>query len=99
MTEEIQYLMDALQGKFGWLIAITAWQTCIRSVMVFCNNKLKEFMETAVPEDRDWIQAVFNHRAYRLAYFLTNALLSVKLPTQGRRISEQKDTKETKETK
>lgn len=98
MNDEFGYLMDALKGEYGWLIAITAWQTCIRGVMVFCNSKLKEFMETAVPADKEWIQALFNHRAYRLAYFLTNALLSVKLPTQARtKDLEQKETKETKD--
>lgn len=86
MTDsELDYIFAALQWKFGWLIGLASWQTLIRTTLVFFNNKAREFMEQAVPEDAAWAQRLFNHRAYRLVAFLLNAAVSVKLPLAGRK--------------
>lgn len=85
MSDEWAFMQSALRGDFGWLVGVTAWQTLLRAGMVFFNSKLKEFMENALPADKEWIQTMLNARWYRLTYFLINAFLSVKLPSVARK--------------
>jgi hypothetical protein len=87
MNDEWQYLLDAMQWKFGWLIGITAWQSAIRIVLVFFNSKLKELMEQSLPEDSAWIASMLNSRWYRLTTFILNAVLSVKLPAKAAKVA------------
>ena len=85
MNLELEITRDALLFKSGWMLGIMAWQFAVRAVMCFVNNRLKEFMESAIPADREWLNGLLNHRAYRLLGFLLNAFASVKIPQMGRK--------------
>ena len=89
MSDEMDWMMQAMQFKFGYALGLSAWVTAVRVVMVFINDKLREFAEGALPADKAWVDTMLNHRAYRLFCFVLNALASVKLPG---RISKPGDT-------
>lgn len=81
---EFEFMVSALQLKYGWMIGVASWQTLIRLVFVFINTQLKNWMEQALPEDKDYIQKLFNSRGYRITCFIVNAVLSIKLPTKAK---------------
>lgn len=87
MNDEIQYLFDAMHFKFGVLIGLTAWSTSIRLVMVFVNDKIREFMEQALPAEKDGIQKFLNSFGWRALVFTVNAVASVKLPSTARKVT------------
>jgi hypothetical protein len=80
MNEELDWMMQAMQFKFGYALGLSAWVTALRVVMVFINDKLREFAEGALPADKAWVDTMLNNRGYRLFCFLLNAVASVKLP-------------------
>lgn len=80
MNDEFQYLLDALAGKFGILIQITAWQGTLRSAMVFVNVQIQKALEGMLPADREWVHTTLNARWWRITAFILNAACSLKLP-------------------
>lgn len=89
MTEEIDWMIQAMKFEFGYALGISAWVTALRVVMVFINDKLREFAESALPADKAWVDTMLNNRGYRLICFALNAIASVKLPG---RLTKQGDT-------
>ena len=87
MNEELYYLKLALTGQYGWVIAAGVWQTLLRTGLVFVNAQFKLWMENALPQDVEWLQSMLDARWYRLAKFMVNMLLSIKLPSQARKIT------------
>jgi len=87
MNDELQYLLDAMNFKFGVLIGLTAWSTSLRLVMVGFNKKLLEFMEQSLPQEKEKIQRFLNSFWWRAFVFAVNAAASVKLPTQARKVT------------
>ena len=89
MTDsELAYMQAALEMKFGYLIGIATWRTLIGTVMAFVKNQLKDAMETALPDDKQWIQSVLDSRVYRVVGFILNLVVSVKLPREARKVGE-----------
>ncbi len=89
MTDsEFAYFQAALQMKFGYIIGIATWQTSIRLTMGFINTQLKNAMETAIPDDKAWIQGILDSKVYRVVSFVLNLVVSVKLPREARKVGE-----------
>jgi hypothetical protein len=84
MNSEIDVLIASLKGQYGITLAFTAWVTVLRLVFSFCNAKLKEFAEQALPAEQAGIQKFLQSLPWRVIVFLVNMLTSVKLPTEAK---------------
>lgn len=82
---EWDVLVASLKGEFGVTLAFTSWVTVLRIAFSFCNTKLKEFAENALPAERENIQKFLDSFAWRLIVFIVNMLCSVKLPTEAKK--------------
>src|SRR5260221_13992936 len=87
MNGEFQYFLDALNFKFGYAIGFTTWSTGLRLVMVFVNDKIREFMESLLPAEREGLQKFLNSVWWRGLVFAVNALTSIKLPGQAKKVT------------
>lgn len=85
MAFEIEIFLDALQFKNGILVGLAMWQLALKMFMAFFNDKLKLWMEEALPSERDKVNAMLNSFTYRFIVFVLNSFLSVKLPTTARK--------------
>jgi hypothetical protein len=84
VNSEIDVLIASLKGEFGITLAFTAWVTVLRLVFSFCNAKLKEFAENALPSEQAGIGKFLNSLPWRIIVFVVNMLTSVKLPTEAK---------------
>lgn len=78
--QEIQELLNSLQGQHGYLIAITSWMALCKIVFGLFNTALKDFMTNAMPSDKEWLSTLLDHRFYRISAWLINYIISIKLP-------------------
>lgn len=85
MNEELDLLWMSLQFKFGIVLGLVAWQSVLRLSLKFVNDRIKLWMERALPAENDRLNAFLNSLPYRLFLFLIDTLLSVKLPEAGRK--------------
>jgi hypothetical protein len=81
---ELDVLLASLKGQYGYTLAFTGWVTVLRLVFSFCNSKLKEFAEQALPSERAGIQRFLDSLPWRVTVFIVNMLTSVKLPTTAK---------------
>jgi hypothetical protein len=82
----------SMQFKFGVLLGLSAWVTVLRLVFTFINDKLKEFMEQALPAEKEGVQRFLNSLLWRLVAFLLNTLASIKLPMAAKKGSGNTET-------
>jgi hypothetical protein len=81
MTDEIQRILWALDGRYGYLIAFSAWVTVLRFSMKWVSGMFQAYLtQAAVDSDKVWVSSVLNNRFYKFAAFLLDYLASTKLP-------------------
>lgn len=89
-ADEIDMQRMALTGKLGWALGLGAWAFVLNMSFGIINNSLKELAEKVIPEDADRINRIFQSRTYRIISWLLDKLARVKLPQQGKKLSESK---------
>lgn len=85
MNDELETLMMSLQFKFGWMLGITSWRAVASVTYGFVSAFVAKLIEGAIPEDKTWIQGLFNHRAYRIFALLFRVATSIELPKLARK--------------
>lgn len=85
MSEELDLLWMSLQFKFGVVLGLVAWQSVLRLALKFVNERIKLWMENAMPSENEALQRFLGSLPYRLFLFLIDTLLSVKLPEVARK--------------
>lgn len=80
---ELQPLLELLEGKYGWLGSALAWMGALRLAAKFISNRLQSAMTRIVASkaDPEFLAVVLNNKGYRLAAFLVDLFASVKLPS------------------
>jgi len=71
----------ALTGKFGLALCYTQWRALIAILAPIFRLTLERFLARLVPSDKEWIMALFNHRAWRIVRALCVAILGIQLPS------------------
>lgn len=97
MAFEIEIFIDALKFNNGILVGIAMWQLVIKMAMSFFNERLKLWMEQALPTEQVKLNKFLNSFGYRFTVFIFHSFLSVKLPTTAKKTSG--DTTITTKTK
>jgi hypothetical protein len=87
MNIEIDNVLMCLRGDFGVIVAIVAWQGVMRLSLKFINERLKLWMEQALPSENEALHRFLGSLPYRLFVFFIDTLLSVKLPETARKES------------
>lgn len=87
MNIELDNVLMCLRGEFGIIVAIVAWQGVLRLALKFCNERIKLWMEQALPEENEKLNRFLGSLPYRLFVFAIDTLLSVKLPETARKQS------------
>lgn len=85
MSIELDNVLMCLRGDFGIVVAVVAWQGVLRLSLKFLNERIKLWMEQALPAENDALNRFLGSLPYRLFVFLIDTLLSVKLPETGRK--------------
>ena len=80
---EIQPLLELLEGKYGWVSTVVVWVGALRLTAKFVSHNLQVAMTriVAAKADPEFLSVVLNNRGYRLAAFLVDLFASVKLPS------------------
>lgn len=89
MNDQITQVTALLGGHFGWIAATLGWIAAARIAMKPWSLKLQSWLSGIInyvvdsPEQDDdtLLGKILSSRAYRIAAFAVDALLSVKLPT------------------
>lgn len=87
MQFELEILIDALSFKNGILVGIAMWQLAAKMIMSFFNERLKLWMEEALPTEKDKLNIFLNSFSYRFTVFILHSFLSIKLPTTAKKSS------------
>lgn len=85
---EIQQVISALGGSHGWATAALAWMASARLaikpgseyVTTLLMRAAQYLHDSPDPDEETFIVNLLNGRTYRVATFLFDLLLSVKLP-------------------
>jgi hypothetical protein len=85
MNIELDNVLMCLRGDFGVIVAIVAWQGVLRLCLKFLNERLKLWMEQALPAENEALHRFLGSLPYRLFVFGIDTLLSVKLPETARK--------------
>ena len=80
---DIQPLIELLEGKYGWASTFLVWVGALRLTAKFVSNQLQAAMMRIVASksDPEFLTMVLNNKGYRLAAFLVDLFASVKLPS------------------
>ncbi len=82
-------LIDTLSARHGWVAAAFAWLASARVFLKLCSPQLNQFFtetllwvhDSPMLDDDRFVLRLLANPFYRIAAFLTDYLLSVKLPT------------------
>ena len=85
LKDNLDWYIMAAQFKFGWALGITAWRSTLSLTYGFVSLFVARYIEAAIPEDKEWLKALFNHRGYRLAALLFKVATSIELPKAARK--------------
>lgn len=85
MNIELDNVLMCLRGEFGIIVAVVAWQGVMRLALKFFNERIKLWMEQALPEENEALNRFLGSLPYRLFVFAIDTLLSVKLPETARK--------------
>ncbi|MHB1308293.1 MAG: hypothetical protein ACYDC1_06300 [Limisphaerales bacterium] len=85
MTEEFQPLLDLLSARHGWVSAMITWVGVLRIPIKLVSAQALRGFDRAVASvrgtsDEAWVDRLLHARWYRVLAFVSDWLLSIKLP-------------------
>lgn len=85
MNEELNTLWMSMKGDFGPMLCVSSWRFAMSLTYGVVAKAVASLIEQAIPEDAEWIKALFNHRAYRIFVLLFKVATSIELPKLARK--------------
>jgi len=81
MNEQLQPLMDAMAGKSGWMLAISAWMAASRIVAKPLGAFIQDALSKLISTNPDLAESIVRKSGFRLFAFFVDLIFSIKLPT------------------
>jgi len=79
--DNAEWIYQALTMQLGLGLFYTQWRAILAILAPIFRSALEKFLASLVPDDKEWIVSLFNHRAWRILRAVCVGISGISLPS------------------